>query len=154
MRLGDYLDPKLVIHGLQASGTRDALERIGAALGGAGLGVDVETVVEALAAREETHTTVLGGGVAVPHATVPGLDGIHLVVATAPEGVPFGPPDTEPVTLFFTLLSSPGREREHIKLLARICRLVRHPAFTEAVRSASDPEGVYRAILDHDSQHV
>ena len=91
---------------------------------------------------------------AVPHAVVPTLSDILLLVVSASRPVPFGPPDTDPVDLFFTLLSPPGREAEHIKLLARICRLVRHPGFLEGLRSAPGPEELYRALLRIDAQHV
>ena len=111
-------------------------------------------VFEALRDREDVHTTALGDGVAVPHAVIPTLQDILLVVATAAQAVPFGPPETDPVDVLFTLLSPPGREAEHIKLLARICRLVRHPGLLESMRAAPGPEALYEAILAVDSQHV
>jgi PTS system nitrogen regulatory IIA component len=109
---------------------------------------------DALKTREESHTTCLGRGIAIPHATVPGLPHPLLLVASAKPPVPFGPPDAEPVDLFFVLLSPPGRQGEHIKLLARICRLAQHPEDLEEVRHAPDPESLYRALLQLDSRHV
>jgi mannitol/fructose-specific phosphotransferase system IIA component (Ntr-type) len=154
MRLSHFLRAGLVVYGLDASDRNEALRKISAFLEEGGLVPSDGGVFEALRAREEVHTTALGEGVAVPHAVIPTLGEILLVVATAREPLLFGPPDAGPVDLLFTLLSPPGREAEHIKLLARICRLVRHPGFLEELRAAPGPEELFEAILAVDSQHV
>lgn len=154
MRLSTYLRPELVISGLEASNRDEALRRIGSFLEEGGVVSSGDEVFQALRAREESHTTVLGEGVAVPHAVVPALEDVLLLVATTAEPLSFGPPESDPVDLLFTLLSPPGREAEHIKLLARICRIVRHPGFVEGLRETSDPEGLHEAILAVDSRHV
>jgi PTS system nitrogen regulatory IIA component len=154
MRLNDYLRDDLVVHGIQASGTRDALDAIGAHLSSVTPDASSQEIIQALSAREEAHTTVLGEGVALPHATVSSLEEILLMVATASPPVPFGPPESPPVEIFFVLLSPPGGEREHIKLLARICRLVRYPGFLDDLRSTSSKEELLKALRQEDAQHV
>jgi len=154
MRLSTYLRADLVVHGLLASNTTDALSKISVFLEEGGFVPSGAEVFQALNAREETHTTALGEGVAVPHAVVPTLQEMLLLVATAADPIPFGPPDSDPVDLLFTLLSPPGREAEHIRLLARICRLVRHPGFMDGLRAASSAEQLYEVLLAEDSQHV
>ncbi|NIP79609.1 MAG: PTS transporter subunit EIIA, partial [Gemmatimonadetes bacterium] len=56
---------------------------------------DPDPVRKAVLEREASHTTALGNGVALPHATVGGLDRARVLVAVAPDGVPFGPDDRE-----------------------------------------------------------
>jgi mannitol/fructose-specific phosphotransferase system IIA component (Ntr-type) len=77
-----------------------------------------------------------------------------LMVALAPEPIQFGPSDTDPVGVFFVLLSPPGHEGQHIKLLARICRLVRHPGFMDELRSATDGDTAVEVIERVDKLHV
>ena len=154
MRLSDYLDDDLIINDLEALNVAGALEAFGALFEKRGHVPSGAEAVRALAAREESHTTCLGHGVAVPHATVQGLPAPLLLVATAHKPIQFGPPEMDPVDLFFVLLSPPGREGEHIKLLARICRLAQHPEDLEALREASDDEALLQAILQMDSRHV
>jgi len=154
MRLSDYLKEELVVHGLDASDREGVLGGVGTHLAERGLSSSRDEVVQALRAREEAHTTVLGEGVAVPHATLPTLRELLLLVAWTPEPVPFGPPEVDPVDLFFVLLSPPGREGEHIKLLARICRLARHPGFLEELRSSPDAGSMLRTIRRVDAEHV
>jgi len=154
MRLSHYLSAELVVHGLEASDTSDALRKISALFHEGAPTSSGDEIFLALKAREEAHTTTLEEGVAVPHAVLPTLSDIFLLVAIASAPIPFGPPETDPVDLFFVLLSPPGRAAEHIKLLARICRLVRHPGFLDELRAAPDGPELFQAIQRVDSQHV
>jgi len=154
MRLSDYLREDLILYGLDANDARSALEAFGAFFEEKGYVPSGQILFRALMDREESHTTCLGHGIAVPHA---GLDGLHsplLLVATTAEPVAFGPPDTEPVDLFFVLLSPPGRQGEHIKLLARICRLAQHPENLQDLREATGSESLLEAVNRLDSRHV
>ena len=154
MRLSDYLRDDLILFGLHAQDVAGAIEAFGALFEEGGVVPSRIPVIQALSAREESHTTCLGHGLAVPHASVPGLPKPLLLVALADIPVQFGPEDHDPVDLFFVLLSPPGREGEHIKLLARICRLAQHPDDLDELRRAVDEGSLLEAILRMDSQHV
>ena len=154
MRLTDFLDARLVLLGMDATDTESAL---GAIAGHAALheaSLDSGVVARALLVRESAHSTAMGRGVAIPHATVPELDRTVLVLGIEPLGVRFGSPDDEPTRVFFTLLSPPGQESQHIKLLARICRLMRHPGFIDALLGSATPEAAVDVIASVDAQHV
>ena len=154
MRLSNHLRDDLVIHGLEASDTSEVLSAFGALFERAGVVRSGEEVTQALGAREEAHTTCMGDGVAVPHTTIPELEEMILLVATTSRPIQFGPPEAEPVGLFFVLLSPSGKEGAHIKLLARICRLVRHPGTLEELQAASGGNDLLEALLRVDSEHV
>jgi len=154
MRLSDYLREDLVLHGLRAEDSQSALKAFGACFESGGYVGSSQEPYEALRAREEAHTTCLGRGVAVPHATVTSLEDPLLLVAAAAEPVPYGPPESGPVSLFFVLLSPPGREGTHIKLLARICRLAQHPEDLAALTESTDAASLLEAVLRIDSRHV
>lgn len=153
MRLSPLLRPDLVLPRLEAASREDVLVRLAETLVGAGLMDDPDEVVAALTRREEAHTTAIGHGMALPHATLAELEGPVMMVALADPPIAFGPEGSELVGLFFSLLSPPGNEARHIKLLARICRLARHPGFAESVRSAASAEGVVDVIRHMDEEH-
>ena len=154
MRLSHYLREDLVVHGLEASTPAEALRTISDHLYGKGCVPSADEAYQALMDREKAHSTALGEGVAVPHAVVPALPDTLLLVAIAKEPFEFGLSESHTVDLLFTLLSPRGREAEHIKLLARICRLVRHPGFLEDLRAASGESALFQALITQDSQHV
>ena len=154
MRLQRFLRPDLVLTDLQGSDVQDVIHRISLHLEAEGAVASRDEVEKGLIAREEAHSTAMGHGMALPHATIQGLPEPVLMVALAPEPVQFGPPDTDPVRVFFVLLSPPGHEGEHIKLLARICRLVRHPGFIEDLQGAEDGNAAVEVIERIDELHV
>lgn len=155
MRLKDYLKAELVFTGLEAAGPEEVVDALADRLAAADAVADRDEVARALLNRERAHSTAMGQGFALPHATIVGMTAPILAVAVAPRGVPFGATeDDEPVRVFFTLLSPPGREGEHIKLLARICRLVRHPGFVDEVAEAADEEAVVETVRRVDEEHV
>jgi mannitol/fructose-specific phosphotransferase system IIA component (Ntr-type) len=129
------------------------IQEVSARAAEAGIGEEA-TIAEKLLERERAHSTVMGAGLAIPHATVPGIPEPVIGVALAPEPIQFGPPELERVRVLFVLLSPPGREREHVKLLARICRLGRHDDFIAQLGEAGSDEGVVRVIEAIDAQHV
>jgi len=154
MRLKEYLREDFVLLRLSARDAEGVVHEVSARAEASGLG-RAALVEEKLLERERLHPTVMGSGLAIPHATVPGLEAPVIGVALANgDPVPFGGGDTEPVRVFFVLLSPPGHEREHVKLLARICRLVRHEGFMDSLEEAPDEHTVIEIIQAIDAQHV
>ena len=132
----------------------ETLRGIAHHLAEAGVVPSEEAALQGLRSREEIHTTVLGHGMALPHTTVAGLTEPVILVALADEPVPFGPDEEEPVRIFFALLSPPNREGEHIKILARICRLIRHENFVADLQKATSAGEALELIRAVDEQHV
>lgn len=156
MRLSDYLEPDLILADLEADTVESAIHAMVARLHEAGAIDDPESVRQAVLDREYSHTTALGNGVALPHATLAGLDRARVLVAVAPEGVPFGPQSGEsaPERLFFMLLSPMDEAGTHIKLLARIVRLVRRKHFVDTIIEAGSATELIEVIEREDALHV
>jgi mannitol/fructose-specific phosphotransferase system IIA component (Ntr-type) len=139
MRIRDFVTRERVVIGLRARDADTALHALAERLGESGAGHAGE-LYEALRAREEAHTTALDRGVAAPHATLESVAEPVILIATAAEPVQFGPSGTTPVRLFFVLLSPPEKAAVHIRLLARIARLVRRTGFVDALAAAATPD--------------
>jgi PTS system nitrogen regulatory IIA component len=154
MLLSEFLTPDLIILGLPAGGVDEVLREMVGRLHTAGLVAAVEPVVEMLRAREIAHTTTMESGVAIPHAMLPDLEKSLLAIAVAPDGTTFGPPDMEPVRLFFLLLSPPNEGGLHIRMLARIVRLLRHPGTLDVLVNAATPEALLAEVERVEAQHV
>lgn len=140
MRLEDHLHPDRIVLGLTATDRTAALEALAGALVAGGVGASAERLARALEERERDHPTVLGRGLAIPHAVLPELEEPATLVAVAARPIPFAGPGHDPVEIFFTLVSPPGREGDHVRLLARICRLARRGGFLEGLRTAESAE--------------
>jgi len=153
MRLSEFLRADFVVSRLEARDVDGVVREVSARAGAAGVAPEA-VVAQKLLEREKQHSTVMGSGLAIPHATVPGLAEPVIGVALAGDAIAFGPADSDPVRVFVVLLSPPGREREHVKLLARICRLMRHDNFLEQLEAAEDEEEILQVIEAIDAQHA
>jgi nitrogen PTS system EIIA component len=154
MLLSEFLTPDLILLDLPAGGVDEVLREMVGRLHAAGLVDASEPVVDLLRAREAAHTTAMDRGVAIPHAMLPDLKGSIIAIAVAPNGTTFGPPDLEPIRLFFLLLSPPDEGGLHIRMLARIVRLLRHPGTLDVLVNAPTPEALLAEVEHVEAQHV
>lgn len=142
MRLTELFSPETVVTDMEPVAKEELLAAIVRDLDGKGLIADPETVVADLLARERVMSTGIGHGVAIPHAYSDGVEGLVAGVYRTTAGVEFGAPDSQNVDLLFVVLGERHSQREHIRVLAKISRLLSHAEFREDVRRAPDAAGV------------
>ena len=107
------------------------------------LGLDARHVAERLADRERLGSTGFGGGVAIPHGKVDGLDRVVGLFAKLAQPIEFAAIDDMPVDLVFLLLSPPEAGADHLKALARVSRRLRDRAFVAKLRGAGSADALY-----------
>lgn len=96
--------------------------------------LDREFVIEVLVARENTVSTAIGDGIALPHVRQPVVaSGAPAMVSVAYLRTPvsFGATDGKPVQTIFLLVSP--TVRTHLQMLAHLARLLLDPSFREAL---------------------
>lgn len=76
MDLSDLIRPDAIVPTLKATSKRQALQEL-AAKGAEMTGIDERQIFESLLQREKLGSTGVGGGIAIPHSKLPGLDHIH-----------------------------------------------------------------------------
>jgi PTS system nitrogen regulatory IIA component len=128
---------------------RDGLFRLfGEMVAGAGLVPSADDVVRRLMEREAILSTGIGGGVAVPHAQLPGLGRLVMAASSHPDGLDYPALDDQPVQLVFCLLGDANTTADHLAGLARLARLARHRAALEPLLTASDGRAFVAALED------
>jgi PTS system nitrogen regulatory IIA component len=105
-------------------------------------GVALEVVHKALLLREESGSTGLGHGVALPHARLPGLSAPVCVFFRMTQAIPFDAPDEQPVDLVLGLLLPTEGPQLQLRLLAHIAGLLSESRFRDALRQARDVSAV------------
>ena len=80
LRLADYLQEDLVLWDLPCLDKQSFLKAFAAQVAARLSAVEERTLLDRLLAREEQQSTGIGGGLALPHVTLPGLDQTRLVV--------------------------------------------------------------------------
>lgn len=129
-----------------ASSKRQALH-IAAEAAAQMLSRDVQQVFSALMEREALGSTGLGGGVAVPHARLPGLDRVCAVFVRLDQPVAFEALDDRPVDLLFALFASPDAGAEHLRALAAVSRALRGAELRERLRQARTPDAIHALFV-------
>ena len=105
-----------------------------------------EQVVARLLEREAILSTGIGGGVAVPHAQIPGLGRLAMAASTHPNGLEYPALDERPVRIVFCLLGDANTAADHLAGLARLARLARRSAALEPLVGAADGEAFVREL--------
>jgi PTS system nitrogen regulatory IIA component len=104
---------------------------------------------QVLAERESLGSTGIGGGIAIPHGRLPGLETPLAVFGRSSRGVEFASMDGEPVFLFFVLLGQEGAPGVQLKALARTSRLLSDPAIRAELYRIETREGLH-AVFDRE----
>ena len=110
----------------------------------AALDLDGSTLAAALVHREELGSTGLGGGVAIPHTRISGIQKPFSVLAILHPAIPFDAIDDQPVDVVFLLVAPDNGEA--LKTLAGISRILRDPSILERLRHAQSAEAAFDAL--------
>jgi PTS system nitrogen regulatory IIA component len=140
--LTDLLSPERIAIGFEGENLGD-LVAVAAARLPESRGIDPAEVAEILARKEASSPSLLGGGIAAPHAVIPGIPRTAvLVVAARP--LACIPPDGEPVRVGVVVLSARS-DAVHLEILSRVARLARYRVASELC-AAPTPAAV-RALV-------
>ena len=106
----------------------------------------VEDIVYVLQERERLGTTGKGGGFAIPHGKIRGLEEVFICFGRSVEGVPFGALDSKPVHLFFLLLAPEEVAEPYLERLAQLTHFLNSFHIRTMLMNAAD-ESECREIL-------
>lgn len=146
MKISDLIHPDNVRFGLDA-GTKTRALHVLAAKASASLGIEEEQIFNALHNREKLGSTGIGGGVAIPHTSLPDLEKPFGIFARLSKPINFESVDGDPVDLIFVLLTPASNRPLHVNALASVSRQIRSSKVLDAIRRARDAHELYAAIV-------
>ncbi len=154
MRLTEILAEDRVILARGVPDKLAALDAVSAQLA-RGAGVDPALVRLVLEEREGLQSTGIGDGVAIPHGFLGELGTQVAALLVAPDGVPFDAIDGRPAKIILGVVG-PKRgmhaQVEHLRILARVSKVLREPGLREKIINAADSKAVYTLIRDADAR--
>lgn len=153
MKITDILTEELVVPELRASSKREALDEMTGVLTSVHREIDRARLGQILEEREKLGSTAIGGGIAIPHGKLPGLDHVLAVFGRSPAGVDFESVDGAPTKLFFLLVAPEDSSGMHLKALARISRLLKEESVRERLLACGDRTGLLRIIREEDAKY-
>ena len=150
MQLSQFLAVESIRRDLEGSSKRELFQNALAVLHEQGLVTRPTKVLEDLELREEIMSTGIGHAVAIPHAQSEGVARMHLSLWWPVRPLEFNAVDGQPVDLIFMILCPQGSGSDHVKMLAKISRLLHSEDFRKRIRSAAGAEEVLAIIRDFD----
>jgi len=151
MNLSDILRPDCVRAPLESNEKHAVIDELIDLLARAGRVSDAGGLKEAVWTREQTRTTGIGHGLAIPHGRSAGVSSIAMAVGKPAEPLDFEAIDNQPVRLVVLLASPPDKTSEHIQALARVSRLMTLDDFRSKIYEASAPDEIFELLTSQDA---
>ncbi|MBI2915606.1 MAG: PTS sugar transporter subunit IIA, partial [Elusimicrobia bacterium] len=130
----DYLPLSAISVDIKSQTKKEALKELVSILAKAHSLKNSEKILEALLEREELGSTGIGQGIAIPHGKTEYANKIIAALGISKKGIDFNALDGEPVHLFFMLVAPQNSPGTHLKILAKISRLLKDKFFRQALR--------------------
>lgn len=152
MRLTEVLTPERVVidaPGAELCDKASALRRLATLLAGPAR-ADEGSVRALLDERERVQSTGIGDGVAIPHAFLDEAIGQSAALLVCPRGIPFDAIDSAPVGIVFGVVGPRNETGAHLRMLARISRLLRNSETRRRLLAAADSGEAFRLVAEQD----
>lgn len=117
-----------------------------------GLLLDKDVVLDAVFTREQTRSTGIGSGIAIPHGKCKAVKELVMALGVAGEPIDFSSVDGKPVTIIILLVSPADQTGPHIQALARISRLMLDEQFRQSLERATSSDDVYELLNNKENE--
>ncbi|MBX3386798.1 MAG: PTS sugar transporter subunit IIA [Phycisphaeraceae bacterium] len=151
MKLLDIISRECIKAPLLASDKHAAIDELVDLLADRGKVKAAAALKDAVWTREQTRTTGIGLGLAIPHGKCSGVESLAVAIGKPAKPMDFAAIDGKPVKLIILLASPPDRTSDHIQALARISSLMAMEDFRERIYAANSEQEVYDVLRAQES---
>jgi len=151
MKICDVLDRKSILPDLKARNKKGILEELVIPVAEIA-GVSQKDLTKVLMERERLGSTGIGGGIGIPHGKMKNLESLVLGFGLSRKGVEFESLDGQPTHIFFLLVTPENSTGLHLKLLARISRILKNDPFKSRLLEAVDSDEILGIIKEEDEE--
>lgn len=151
MKILDVLHKEAIISDLKSRTKAEVLDELVVPVARLA-GVSREELVKVLLEREQLGSTGIGGGIGIPHGKLKDLDHLIIGFGLSRKGVDFESLDGAPTRIFFLLVTPENSTGLHLKMLARISRVLKNEPFRERLLQAGDRDEIYQIVKEEDEE--
>ncbi len=152
MNLLDILTLQCIKAPLDGTEKRGVIDELVDVLAVVGKVADPSALKEAVWTREQTRTTGIGHGLAIPHGKAAGMGSLAMAIGKPAHPMDFQAIDGQPVRLVVLLASPPDRTSDHIQALARISRLMTMDDFRNRIYAAQSAGEIYELLKSQETK--
>ncbi len=146
MNACDILDPRRVVLDIHGTNKREIIEQLSRTVIDTHPEIDLESLVDALVAREEASTTAIADGIAIPHGKVTLGEEVIAAFGRSKQGLNFESIDGSPTHLFFLLVSPNDHPSLHLRWLAHLAVLLKNPDLRTSLREADTIVEIFETL--------
>jgi fructose-specific phosphotransferase system IIA component len=146
MTLTKILQPTCVKVPLEGKDKKSVITELVDLLDASGVLLDRDKALEAVFVREQTKSTGIGSGIAIPHGKCGAVKELVMAIGLTSEPLDFESVDGKPVRIIFLLVSPSDQTGPHIQALAKISRLMLDDEFKQELEGARSAEEVYELL--------
>jgi nitrogen PTS system EIIA component len=151
MKICDVLDRRSILPDLKSRNKKGILEELVVPVAEIA-GVSQKDLTKVLMERERLGSTGIGGGIGIPHGKMKNLESLVLGFGLSRKGVDFESLDGQPTHIFFLLITPENNTGLHLKLLARISRILKNDPFKNRLLGAADGDEILGIIREEDEE--
>jgi len=152
MLLTQILEPTCVKVPLEGKDKNSVITELVDLLAGNGMLLDRDRALEAVMLREQTRSTGIGAGIAIPHGKCNAVKELVMAIGITGEPLDFESVDSKPVSIVILLVSPADQTGPHIQALARISRLMLDAEFKQQLEEADSAQQVYELLSSKETQ--
>lgn len=148
INLKQVLDPGCIRLNLRGTTKKEIIEELVDILDSQYQIRDKKSVFNEVWEREQSFSTGMKNGLAIPHARTDYIDSITLAVGIHRKGVDFESLDGKPCQVFFLLLSPKNKTVPHIQILAHIASIMSKENTIQKILEYKTPQAVYQFLTE------
>ncbi len=107
---------------------------------------DSGLIYNGLETREQTMSTGIGNGIALPHTTSADTNKPYVILIHLANPVDFDAIDNKPVDIILAMIIPESETNLHLQILARVSRLCMKPEFLDSIRKANKVDELQEII--------
>jgi fructose-specific phosphotransferase system IIA component len=107
---------------------------------------DRNMALQSILQREETLSTGMEDGLAIPHAKTTAVDELLVAFGMHHKGIEYETLDGKVVHYIFLVLSPPDTSGPHIKALAAIARCIKNNGLTDALWKCTSKQDIHKIL--------
>jgi mannitol/fructose-specific phosphotransferase system IIA component (Ntr-type) len=145
MTLAELTEPKLLVPRLLSQHQAGAIQELTRRLETAGRIGNASGFSDAIFRRESELPTILGQGIALPHARGSAVRTLSLAVGQSLAGIPWGP-ERAPVYLLFLFAVPLAESQGYLAALSAVSHFLNDAPALEEFKTARQPEMMWQVL--------
>ncbi len=110
--------------------------------------IDPVELSKALWIRENSISTGIGDGIAIPHCRTKAVSDFVVAFALIKSGLDYDAIDKKPVDIVFMIVANENQDKKYIKLLSRLMLRMKNTELVQSLRQCRTSEEIFRHLIE------